>query len=121
MDEPAAQRSLMADRAATLDRIASMTADLAGLADAAAGSNLDDEHDPEGATVSYERAQLAALLTQMNSHLADADAALQRLSRHRYGLCEGCGTPITAERLAALPAARLCIACAAQTRHRPQR
>ncbi|MDQ2876699.1 MAG: TraR/DksA family transcriptional regulator [Actinomycetota bacterium] len=118
---PDARARLAADRVATLSRLARLEREQAGIVAAAQSANGDDEHDPEGATVSYERAQLAALLTQTNSHLADADAALQRLSRHRYGLCEECGTPITAERLAALPAARLCIACAAQTRHRPQR
>ena len=31
-----------------------------------------------------------------------------------YGLCERCGQPIGDERLEALPAARLCLACKRQ-------
>jgi len=39
------------------------------------------------------------------------DAALQRLAQGRYGRCEGCGKPISAERLRALPEALRCLAC----------
>jgi DnaK suppressor protein len=90
-----------------------MAADLDALANATGGSNIDDEHDPEGSTVAFERAQLTALLTRARSHVADVDAALHRLSRLEYGICERCDTRIAADRLAALPAARACILCAA--------
>ncbi len=45
--------------------------------------------------------------------LAEVDAALQRISRGTYGKCERCGAPIGQLRLRAVPAARLCMACAA--------
>jgi RNA polymerase-binding transcription factor DksA len=41
-------------------------------------------------------------------------AALQRIEEGTYGVCEACGQAIEAERLAALPIATLCIACAHQ-------
>jgi RNA polymerase-binding protein DksA len=44
--------------------------------------------------------------------LADVEAALARRDAGDYGTCETCGRPITAERLAARPAARTCIDCA---------
>jgi RNA polymerase-binding transcription factor DksA len=114
MDEHLAARTLADDRAETVVRIASMTADLDSIALASTGSNIDDEHDPEGSTVAFERAQLITLLTRTQNHLADIDAALSRLARLEYGLCEHCHAPIADERLAALPAARTCISCAAQ-------
>ena len=40
--------------------------------------------------------------------------ALAKFEDDSYGLCEGCGQPITPSRLLARPEARLCIAC--QTR-----
>lgn len=39
------------------------------------------------------------------------DAALARLDAGTYGVCVGCGKPIGAERLEALPTAALCIEC----------
>lgn len=114
MDEQEVARSLSADREATLTRIASMTADLEGVTAAATGSNVDDEHDPEGSTIAFEREQLAALLASARDHLKDIDAALERLSANRYGICTRCGNPISAERLAALPATQFCVTCAAQ-------
>ena len=79
---------------------------------ASAGSNIDDEHDPEGSTVAFERAQILAMLDRIRSHLAEVDAALDRLSTSQYGSCEQCGNVIADERLAALPATRVCKACA---------
>lgn len=117
MDEQQVAATLAEEREATLARIATMTAELEDVAAAAAGDNIDDEHDPEGTTVAFEREQLAALRTQAQNHLADVDAALQRLAAGRYGLCEQCGQPIGEERLAALPAVRLCITCASRSRH----
>ena len=72
--------ALAEDRAETVLRIASMTVDLESIALASTGSNIDDEHDPEGATVAFERAQLVAMLSRMRAHLGDVDAALARLN-----------------------------------------
>jgi DnaK suppressor protein len=77
-------------------------------------SNADDEHDPEGATIAFERAQLAAILRQASADLAEHDAALDRLTSGEYGTCERCGRPIGPARLEARPTARRCIACASQ-------
>jgi RNA polymerase-binding transcription factor DksA len=75
-------------------------------------SNADHEHDPEGATVGFERAQLAATIELTRSRIEDLDRALQSVAAGTYGTCESCGAAIGAERLAARPAARTCIACA---------
>jgi len=82
-----------------------------GIVAASAEANLDDEHDPEGATVGFERAQVLALLEQARAHLADLDQALAR-DEVAYGRCAGCGEPIANERLEALPAATTCVSCA---------
>jgi RNA polymerase-binding transcription factor DksA len=46
--------------------------------------------------------------------LMELEAALQRMEEGTYGVCEACGQAIEPERLAALPIAILCIACAHQ-------
>jgi DnaK suppressor protein len=109
-----AEAWLAADRDATAQRINSMTADLVAVAAASVGSNLDDEHDPEGSTIAFEREQLAALRAHAQEHLTQVDAALVRLRNDRYGRCELCGRTIAKARLEALPATRLCVACAAR-------
>lgn len=92
--------------------VAVLEADLRALFEAARASNADDEHDPEGSTIAYERAQLTAVLAAARRHLADVDDALARLDAGAYGFCERCGGPIPPERLAARPFARTCVGCA---------
>lgn len=93
-----------------------MTSDLDAAAAAASGSNLDDEHDPEGATFAFEREQLAALRANAQHNLEEIDAALDRSATGAYGRCERCAGPISDERLDALPATRYCVRCAVSKR-----
>jgi DnaK suppressor protein len=72
----------------------------------------DDEHDPEGPTLAFERSQASAMLAQYVQHVADIDAALVRMDRGTYGLCTKCGNDIAVGRLQVRPQAPLCIACA---------
>ena len=80
------------------------------MVDAARGANVDDEHDPEGATIAFERAQLETLAGDARAALAEVDAALGRLDDGTYGTCTVGGEPIPAERLAARPTAATCVA-----------
>ena len=70
---------------------------------ASRSSNADDEHDPEGATIAFERQQVVALLDAARRRLADVEAALARREAGGYGICEICGRPI-ARRAAGRPA-----------------
>jgi len=103
---------LTRSRAGTLAQIEALTADFDEVVAASASSNADDEHDPEGATIAFERQQVAALLDQARQRLVDVDAALARAAAGDYGRCADCGREIAAERLAARPHARTCIDCA---------
>ena len=103
---------LEAERAAALAQIEALTAEFDAVVDASRQSNADDEHDPEGATIAFERQQLAALLDSTRRRLADVEEALARRDEGRYGICETCGRPIAPGRLEARPAARTCIDCA---------
>lgn len=53
----------------------------------------------------------ATLIRGARTALADIDAALFRLAIGRFGICQRCGCAITADRLAALPMASLCLRC----------
>ncbi len=106
------RRRLAVERSQTLARLASLTGDHESIVAASLDTNADDEHDPEGATIAFERSQIGALIRQVEGHLSEVDAALLRVEDGTYGLCERCGSAIGSARLEALPAARLCITCA---------
>jgi RNA polymerase-binding transcription factor DksA len=72
-------------------------------------SNVDDEHDPEGATIAFELSQASALLEQSKAGLAQIDAALARIENHTYGICEVCGATIPEGRLEARPWTPYCL------------
>lgn len=107
-----AEERLTVARTATLELMASLSGDWDGVVEASAQTGMDDEHDPEGATIAFERARIQASLNQARAHLADIDDALRRLGDGTYGVCEHCGGPVGVERLAARPTARTCITCA---------
>ena len=79
---------------------------------ASRSSNADDEHDPEGATIAFERQQVVALLDAARRRLADVEAALAAPRGRELRRLRDLRRPIAAERLAARPSARTCIACA---------
>lgn len=99
-------------RIRTAKRISELTGVFDAIVASSDAANLDDEHDPEGATVGFERAQVRALLEHARAQLQELDAASERIERGSYGACARCGAPIAAERLAAQPAARACVKCA---------
>lgn len=94
----------------------SAIADLGGSIDALTfarqDSNSDDEHDPEGATIAFERSQSDALLQQAQQRLKDIILARARLDAGAFGICVRCGSTIAPARLTARPYASLCIECA---------
>ncbi|GAA3034301.1 TraR/DksA family transcriptional regulator [Streptosporangium longisporum] len=107
---------LAADRESTISQIAALTRDWDDLVAASAMVANDDEHDPEGATIAFERSHLRGLLDRAQAHLDDLDEMTERLRRGTYGVCDGCGRPIAPERLRARPVARTCIRCAGRGR-----
>ena len=102
---------LLEERSRLLAQRADLTGDHAGMVEASRDSNADDEHDPEGSSIAFERSQLAALLRQVDDRLAEVDAALLRVEAGTYGRCERCGRPVEPERLQARPTARTHVAC----------
>ncbi len=114
MDPTVLAEQLAADRLRTLERIAALDHDRDGIIDSTTSAGVDDEHDPEGATIAFERSQIESLLDQSHRHLSELDRSLRRLDEGGYGTCETCGGPIGDDRLAARPTALTCITCAAR-------
>jgi len=96
----------------TARQIASLESVVAAIVEGSELVSTDDEHDPEGATIAYERAQASALLRQAR---ADRDALAvthHQLEMGRHLMCEVCGRDIDLERVAALPTTARCVGCA---------
>ena len=102
------------ERERTRRLLVSLTDDYAEVVAASRDTNADDEHDPEGSTIAFERSQVSALVLQTQAHLREVDAAAERLADGSYGRCETCGQPIGDDRLRARPVARTCIVCASR-------
>lgn len=105
------------------DQLERMRADAVARAEAAAsalaelvhdrrGSNDDDEHDPEGVTLSSEWSRLTALSDAAAEEVRRFDEALARWDAGTYGVCVSCGEPIPVGRLEVRPFAELCVPCA---------
>jgi DnaK suppressor protein len=109
-----AYERLAAERADTVEQLSGLERELRGIIESADTAGTDDEHDPEGATIAFERQHVAALLSQAREHLRQIDAAIRKLAEGSYGRCERCGQDIGAARLAARPAATRCMSCASR-------
>lgn len=75
-------------------------------------AGADDEHDPEGATLSDEWSRLEGLRRAASAEIDEIDDALRRLGDGTFGVCESCGRDIPVGRLLVRPTATLCVPCA---------
>lgn len=100
------------EQARTVARAESLQRQFDDIVTASADAVRDDEHDPEGATIAFERAQVAALLADTATRLEELDRATRRLQQRDGDACDRCGSPIGYERLVARPGTTRCVACA---------
>jgi len=118
-DDAARVAALIASaRADATTRSTSLAAQVEALAEQQALTTHDDEHDPEGVTIGFERAQILGLLAGAREEIAALDRAASRLGAGTYGRCLDCAREIPAARLEALPAAETCLHCAGRSRRR---
>jgi len=76
--------------------------------------DLRSSHDrdwPERASETANDEVLEGLDQIGRAELRQIRGALQRIANGHYGICAGCGHPISAERLSAIPTAVTCVAC----------
>lgn len=94
-------------------QIAALNADLAAARDQL--SRATAEHESmlsDQDTLQEDRDATAQLVAEARAGVARIEVALVRAEAGTYGRCEQCGSAIPQERLAVLPDASMCVACA---------
>lgn len=75
-------------------------------------SDVGDEADVASQT--FERELLFEMEDSERVILDDIEAALRKIEKGDFGICESCRKPISSQRLKAMPWARYCISCQAR-------
>jgi DnaK suppressor protein len=108
-------RALLSTRRREIERaLAAAGAQLDGIRAARGDSDADDEHDPEGPTLSSEWSRVEGIRSEAAIELDELAAAEARLAAGTYGACADCGTAIPRERLLIRPSTRWCVGCASR-------
>jgi RNA polymerase-binding transcription factor DksA len=113
IDVPRVCELVAAEHERTSRQIESLEAVVAAIVEGSELVSTDDEHDPEGSTIAYERAQAIALLRQARADREALEATRRQLESARRVVCSVCGQDIDLERVAALPTTDRCVGCAA--------
>lgn len=92
-------------------RIAELEAQIAALTDARRGAFDDDEHDPEGVTLSSQWSMLAGLLDTVRQDQQRVEAAQRRIEQGTFGICAVCGGHIPVAQLEVRPWREQCVVC----------
>jgi DnaK suppressor protein len=116
------QKLLREERDRQQDLAEGLLADVAELTEDRAMSDTDVEDGfGDGAGMVVDRDRDRALHAQVMAALADIEGALARIESGTYGTCASCGELIPRQRLEAMPAARVCVACKGGTLSRRRR
>ena len=81
------------------------------LVDAGAEDGDFDDAASDAATETLDRGTDMALEENLRSLVEEIDAALEKLGKGTYGICDNCGGPIRVARLERLPYATMCVEC----------
>ena len=103
--------SIRAALEAERDRLTHQLVDLGAPPESSSFELSVDEGFADSGQATAERSEVLMLVEELKSMYVEVVAALKRIEDGSYGLCERCGQPIPAERLEALPTARLCVTC----------
>ena len=70
------------------------------------GMEVDSADENEVADKLEELEENTGIVSSLDKQLIEVNAALDRIEKGTYGICEACGKPIEVERLEANPSAR---------------
>lgn len=76
----------------------------------------DEEHDPEGFTLTFEWQEAEGARAAHRAELLELDRASTRIDGGSYGICASCGLPIPHAQLELRPGRETCVSCAERER-----
>lgn len=103
---------LIEDRVEMQSVVDALVAQLASFQASRRDTPTNDEQDPEGGSIDFERSQSTVVLSQARRHLEQVDNALLRIDAGTYGDCTRCGNTIPFGRIQARPYTPHCVRCA---------
>src|SRR5690348_4765116 len=83
-DMKSARDRLAVEHQRALEHLADLRRDFDSVVAASRDTNADDEHDPEGSTIAFERSQIESLVRRAEHHLEEIDAAVTRVDTGTY-------------------------------------
>lgn len=95
-------------------RARKLEADLDALVRARRSESDDDEHDPEGETLSAQWSMRSGLLDSALLDIAQAEDAIRRFDAGTYGICRDCQNRIRFAELEVRPFRERCVQCASK-------
>lgn len=95
-------------------RAVKLEAELEALVRTRRNASDDDEHDPEGETLSAQWSMRSGLLDAAQHDVAQAEDAIRRFDSGEYGICRECHKPIPFAQLEVRPFREYCVKCASK-------
>ena len=105
------RKRLLAERSRAQGALDYLHEENSGSMDDEAQQGQSDNHPGDLATITLDREIDYTLEENEERVIAAIDAALERIENGSFGACQGCGQPIAAERLEAVPWTTQCIDC----------
>ncbi len=69
------------------------------------------DHPADTASITAEREKDQIMLANLEALIHKVDRALDKINDGTYGICDRCKSPISPERLEAIPSAAMCLRC----------
>ncbi len=99
------------ERQRVLQRLGMIEEEIQGMAASQSGNQSYSNHMADIGSDVIEQEQAFLHASQGTDYLMALEAALRRIEKGTYGICEDCSEKIPPRRLEAFLAARLCIKC----------
>ncbi len=105
------QKLIEQEKQNVLQKLGMIEEEIAGLASSGSGNQSYSNHMADIGTDAMEQEQAFMHASQGTDYLLAREAALKRIEKGTYGICEHCSDKIPPKRLEAFLAARLCVSC----------